>query len=137
MGHGARTALLGILLALVFGCGYQTAMSQSEDAVELDVRPREMIIQGGAMASTKRFHILFFGFGKKNSFLEAERQAIESRGSELLVNRLRLKHFEGFLIPGLWLQALGVEGATDIPIIGWEVYTVAGTGIRLVPQSPE
>jgi hypothetical protein len=132
-----HAVLLATGLALIFGCGYQTAMSQSEDAVELDVRPREMIIQGGAMASTKRFHILFFGFGKKNSFLEAERQAIESNGSELLVNRLRLKHFEGFLIPGLWLQALGVEGATDIPIIGWEIYTVAGTGIRLVPQNSE
>jgi hypothetical protein len=137
MGHGARVVLLGTLLALFFGCGYQTAMSQSEDAVELDVTPREMIIQGGTMASTKRFHILFFGFGKKNSFLEAERQAIESSGSELLVNRLRLKHFEGFMIPSLWFQALGVEGATDIPIIGWEIYTVAGTGIRLVPQGSE
>jgi hypothetical protein len=132
--HCPHAALLGMLLALVFGCGYQTAMSQSEDAVELDVTPRQMIIQGGTMASTKRFHILFFGFGKRNSFLEAERQAIEAKGSELLVNRLRLKHFEGFLIPGLWLQTLGVEGATDIPIIGWEIYTVAGTGVRLVPQ---
>ena len=137
MGYGARIALLGTLLALASGCGYQTAMSQSEDAVELDVRPREMIIQGGAMASTKRFHILFVGFGKKNSFLEAERQAIESSGSELLVNRLRLKHFEGFLIPSLWLQTFGFEGATDVPIIGWEIYTVAGTGVRLVPQGSD
>jgi hypothetical protein len=37
----------------------------------------------------------------------------------------------------LWLQTLGFEGATDLPIIGWEVDTVAGTGIRLVPQSSE
>jgi len=131
--HGARAALLGTGLALVFGCAYQTPMSQSEDAVELEVHPREMIIQGGTMASTKRFHILFLGFGKRNSFLEAERQAIESSGSELLVSRLRLRHFEGFLIPGLWLQALGLQEATDIPIIGWEIYTVAGTGVRLVP----
>jgi hypothetical protein len=133
-GHGARAVVLAAGLALISGCGYQTAMSQSEDAVELDVRPREMIIQGGTMASTKRFQILFFGFGKRNSFLEAERQAIEAKGSELLVNRLRLKHFEGFLIPSLWLQTFGFEGATDIPIIGWEIYTVAGTGVRLVPQ---
>ena len=137
MRPGARAALLGVGLALVFGCAFQTPVSQSEDAVELAVRPREMIIQGGAMASTKRFHLLFFGFGKRNSFLRAEREAIESSGSELLVNRLRLKHFEGFLIPSLWLQALGIEGATDFPIIGWEIYTVAGTGIRLVPQSAE
>jgi hypothetical protein len=53
-GHGARIALLGMGLALAFGFAYQTPMSQSEDAVELDVSPREMIIQGGTMASTKR-----------------------------------------------------------------------------------
>ncbi len=68
------------------------------------------------------------------SFLEAERQAIEARGSELRVNRIRLKHFEGFLIRSLWLQALGVADATGIPIIGWEIYTVAGTGVRLVEE---
>ena len=96
-----------------------------------------MIIQGGTMATTRRFDILFFGFGKRNSFLEAERQAIEANGSELLVNRIRLKHFEGFLIPTLWFQALGIEGAQDLPVIGWEVYTVAGTGIRLVPAGAE
>ncbi|MDJ0850827.1 MAG: hypothetical protein QNK04_20850 [Myxococcota bacterium] len=119
------------------GCAYQVAMSQSEDAVELDVTPSQMIIQGGTMASTRRFQFLFFGFGKRNSFLEAERQAIEKSGSELLVNRIRLKHFEGFLIPTLWFQALGVEGAQDLPVIGWEIYTVAGTGVRLVPQPAE
>ena len=37
----------------------------------------------------------------------------------------------------LWFQALGVEGAQDFPIIGWEIYTVAGTGVRLVPQSSD
>jgi len=119
------------------GCGHQTAISQSQDAVELNVTPREMIIQGGTSASTRRFRILFFGFGRRNSFLEAERQAIEAKGSELLVNRIRLRHFEGFLIPTLWLQELGFEDVQDLPIIGWEIYTVAGTGVRLVPESPE
>lgn len=85
------------------------------------------------MASTRRFQILFFGFGERNSFIEAERRAIESSGSEMLVSRVRLRHFEGFLIPSLWLQTLGVQDATDLPIIGWEVYTVAGTGVRFVP----
>ena len=135
--HGARITLLSMGLVSFLGCAFQTPVSQSEDAVELDVTPSQMILKGGAMGSTRRFHLLFFGFGKRNSFMEAERQAIESSGSELLVNRLRLKHFEGFLIPSLWLQTLGIEGATDIPIIGWEVYTVAGTGVRLVPQGQE
>ncbi len=124
--------LLVVWLSLS-GCAYQAGISQSEDGVELDVTPSEMIIQGGTMASTRRFQFLFFGFGKRNSFLEAERLAIEANGSELLVNRIRLKHFEGFLIPSLWFQALGVEGAQDLPIVGWEIYTVAGTGVRLVP----
>lgn len=83
------------------------------------------------MASTRRFHVLFFGFGERNSFIEAESRA---SGSEILVSRLRLKHFEGLLIPSLWLQSLGLQDATDLPIIGWEVYTVAGTGVRLVPS---
>ena len=128
--------LLALWLPLV-GCAYQVAVSQSEDAVELNVSPREMIIHGGTMASTRRFQFLFFGFGKRNSFLEAERKAIEASGSELLVNRIRLKHFEGFLIPTLWFQALGIEGAQDLPVIGWEIYTVAGTGVRLVPDGAE
>ena len=34
-------------------------------------------------------------------------------------------------------QALGIEGAQDLPIIGWEVYTVAGTGVRLVSNPSE
>ena len=74
------------------------------------------------------------GFGERNSFLRAEREAIEAVDAELLVNRIRLRHFEGFLVPSLWLEALGVEGATDVPIIGWEIYTVVGTGVRLVPD---
>lgn len=129
--RGPYLALLGIGLALVFGCAYQTPLYESEDFVLLEVRPRQMILQGSTMASSRRFHILFFRFGSMNSFLQVEREAIESSGSDLLVNRLRLKQFEGFLIPGLWFQALGIEGATDIPILGWEVFTVAGTGVRI------
>ena len=133
-GRSLRIALLGMALALVFGCAYQTPIYESEDFVLIDVHPRQMILQGSAMASSRRFHILFFRFGSWNSFLQVEREAIESSGSEMLVNRFRLKQFEGFLIPGLWFQALGFEGATDIPILGWEIYTVAGTGVRLVPD---
>lgn len=135
----SRAGSFALLLALLLGpgCAYQTPVSQSQDSVELIVKPSEMTLQGGTMGSTKRFHLLFFGFGPRNSFLEAERRAIEKSDSELLVNRLRLRHFEGFLIPGLWLQALGVQEATDLPIIGWEVYTVAGTGVRLVPDERE
>ena len=133
-GCSLRIALLGIALALVFGCAYQTPIYESEDLVVLDVRPHQMILQGPAMASSRRFHILFFRSGSWHSFVEVERGAIQSSGSELLVTRFRLKQFQGFLIPALWLQGLGFEGATDIPIIGWEVYTVAGTGVRLVPE---
>ena len=130
-------AALAPLLLLGVACAYQVPVSQSEDSVELEVSPRQMILQGGTMASTRRFHILFMGFGKRNSFLEAERLAIEAKDSDLLVSRVRLKHFEGFLIPSLWLQALGFPGATDVPIVGFEIYTVAGTGVRLVPERSE
>lgn len=133
--RGAHAILLATGLALLLGCGYQVPIRQSADEIELEVHPRNLTIQGGTMASTRRFYILFFGFGKRNSFIEAERRAIESSGSEMLVGRVRLKHFEGFLIPSLWFQSLGVEDATDLPIIGWEVYTVAGTGVRFV-QDP-
>jgi len=130
---GARLMLLGAGLALLVGCAYQVPIRHSSDEIELDVHPGSLILQGGTMASTRRFHILFFGFGERNSFLEAERRAIESSGSEMLVGRVRLRHFEGFLIPSLWLQSLGFQDATDLPVVGWEVYTVAGTGIRFVP----
>lgn len=122
------------LFLLYMGCAYQVPISESEDLVRLTISPSEMILEGGAMASTRRFQILFFGFGKRNSFLEAERQAIEASGSDLLVGRIRLKQFEGLLIPGMWLEALGVPNATDIPIVGFEVYTIAGTGIRVIAK---
>lgn len=128
-----RAALLVTGLGLLLGCADQMPLAQSTDSVELEVVPGEMIIRGGALGSTRRFHIFFVGFGERNSFIEAERRAIEASGSEMLVSRLRLRTFEGLVIPGLWLQALGAEGATDIPIIGWEVYSVVGVGIRLVP----
>jgi hypothetical protein len=122
------------IFILFMGCAYQVPISESGDLVELTISPSEMILEGGAMASTRRFHILFFGFGKPNSFLEAERLAIERSDSDLLVGRIRLKQFEGLLLPGMWLEALGVPNATDIPIVGFEVYTVAGTGIRIAPE---
>ena len=126
---------LGLLwLLLASGCAFQTPVSQSEDVVELTVTPGEMILRGPTKASTKRFQLLFMGFGERNSFLRAEQEAIEAVDAELLVNRIRLRHFEGFLLPSLWFEALGVEGATDAPIIGWEIYTVVGTGVRLVPD---
>jgi len=86
------------------------------------------------MASTRRFRILFVGFGKRNSFLRAEIQALEAVDAELLVSRIRLRHFEGLLLPGLWLQAFGFGGASDVPILGWETYTVAGMGVVLKPR---
>lgn len=125
------------LFLLYMGCAYQVPISESDDVVKLTISPSEMILEGGAMASTRRFQIFFFGFGKRNSFLEAERLAIEASGSDLLVGRIRLKQFEGLLIPGMWLAAVGVPNATDIPIVGFEVYTVAGTGIRMVPEETE
>lgn len=126
--------MASLLLPLVPGCAYQVPLSQSEDAVELEIAPEEMILKGPSMASTRRLHLLFVGFGQRNSFMRAEQQAIEAADAELLVNRIRLKHFEGFLIPSMWLQALGVGDATDISIIGWEIYTVAGTAVRVVPS---
>ena len=131
-----RFFALGVtpLFLLCMGCAYQVPISESEDLVRLTISPSEMILEGGAMASTRRFQILFFGFGKRNSFLEAEREAIEASGSDLLVGRIRLKQFEGILIPGMWLEALGVPNATDIPIVGFEVYTIAGTGIRVIAE---
>ena len=130
-----RVGELGLLaLLLASGCAFQTPVSQSEDVVELTVRPGEMILRGTTKASTKRFHVLFMGFGERNSFLRAEQEAIEAVDAELLVNRIRLRHFEGFLLPSLWFQALGVEEAMDVPIVGWEIYTVVGTGVRLVPD---
>jgi len=123
-----------VALSSVLGCSYHSPMSHSEDSVVLTITPEEMIIQGSTTGSTRRFRLLFFGFGPPNSFLRAESKAIEAGGSELLVNRMRLRHFTGFLIPGLWLQALGAAEAADLPVLGWEIYTVAGTGVRLVPK---
>lgn len=127
-----RSYCMAVLLLFLTGCSYQVPVSQSEDAVELHIAPDQMILKGGTMGSTRRFQILFFGFGERNSFYQAELEAVDAVGAELLVNRLRLRHYEGMLIPGSWLQAFGFVGATDFPILGWEVFTVAGTGVRLV-----
>jgi len=124
--------LFCVILAfqLLTGCSYQTSISQSEDAIELDIRPREMQLVGYTQATSRRFRLLFVGFGEKNSFLNVERQALETGNAEMLIGRLRLKSYEGLLIPSLWFQALGFEGASDFPIVGWEIYTVTGTGVR-------
>jgi hypothetical protein len=126
--------LLILAFQLLSACSYQTSISQSEDAVELDIRPREMQLMGFTQATSRRFRLLFFGFGEKNSFLNVERQALEAGKAELLIGRLRLKSYEGLLIPSLWFQAFGFEGASDFPIVGWEIYTVTGTGVRMLAE---
>lgn len=134
MSRHLRAALLSLLLVLPIGCAYQVPVSQSEDYVELEMAPREMILLGGTRGSTRRFRVLSIGVGRRNSFLRAEAEAIDAVGADLLVSRIRLKHFEGFLIPALWLEAFGLP-ATDVPIVGWEIYTVAGSGVRIAPGS--
>lgn len=126
--------LVFIAFQFLSACSYQTSFSQSEDAVELDIRPREMQLMGFTQATSRQFRILFFSFGKKNSFLKVEQQALEAGKAELLIGRLRLKSYEGLLIPSSWLQVFGFEGARDFPIIGWEIYTVTGTGVRMLAE---
>lgn len=134
MSRQLRAVPLALLLLLPLACAYQVPVSQSQDTVELEITPREVILVGGTRASTRRFRVLWIGFGRRNSFLRAEGAAIDAVGADLLVSRIRLRHFEGFLIPSLWLEAFGLP-ATDVPIVGWEIYTVAGTGVRIASGS--
>ena len=118
------------LTALLTGCVMQEPLRQSEDSIELFVQLEDIVIQGPTRGSTRSFQIFSFQFGERNSFLEAEKQALEANHSTVLLSRVRLRTFEGFLIPSLWLNVLGIP-AKDIPIIGWEVYHVGGIGVQL------
>ena len=89
--------------------------------IELHLFREDFLIQGPTRGSTKRFQILFFQFGQENSFLRAERAALEANGSTVLISRLRLRNFEGLVIPTSWFAVLGMP-FSDLPIIGWERY---------------
>lgn len=123
---------LVIAAALGLGCAYQAPVWESEDGVELDVYPREILIEGFVAERERRFRILFLKFGSSLSFLQTETRAIQRKGADLLIGRIRRQDFYGLVIPGLWLQALGSQNATDVPVIGWEEYVVGGTAIRFV-----
>ena len=126
--------IFGCLLLLfpMLGACSSSPVSESTDSLLLSLEPQDFKIKGERQASTRRFQLLFFGFGKQNSFVEAARACQEAGDADLLINRLRLRTFEGLMIPAFWISALGVEDAVDIPILGWEVYTVAGTAVDLV-----
>ena len=127
--------VFGCLLVLwlpMLGACSSSPVSESTDSLLLLLEPQDFKIKGGRQASTRRFQLLFFGFGKKNSFVEAARACQEAADADLLINRLRLRTFEGLMIPAFWISALGAEDAKDIPILGWEVCTVAGTAVDLV-----
>lgn len=120
-----------LVTAGLIGCGVSQTISTSTDDVEFSLTPEEFEIVGASRASTKRFQILFFGFGPKNSYVKAERIAYEETGADLLVTRVRVKSFQGLMIPGFWLAWFGVENPQDFPLIGTEVYTTSGTGVKL------
>ena len=126
-----------IIIALVlasaglFGCATLQPMVESEDTVELFLTPDDFQILGGSRGRTERFKILFFGFGPRNSFLKAERMACEEKGADILVSRVRIKSFEGLMIPAFWLSWFGVEDAQDFPLIGYESFITAGVAVNI------
>jgi hypothetical protein len=114
----------------LFGCSVTMPMSESGDSVELILKPDDFEILGGARASTSQFKILFIGFGPKNSFLRAERMAADEKNADFIVSRVRVKSYEGLIIPGYWLSLLGIPDVPDWPIVANEKYIVAGTAVR-------
>lgn len=129
--HGAVwVVIVGILMT---GCATQETIQQSGDSFELELDMEDLVLRGPTRGQTRVFQILFFQFGKNNSFLEAEQKALEANSSTILISRIRLKTFEGLQIPTGWLSALGIP-LQDIRIIGWEVYSVGGVGVDLIPR---
>lgn len=126
------SARIGIFLQSLVLTGCITApVSESGDSILLTLTPDDIDIQGGSLGSTEQFQILFFGFGREASFLEAEEKALDAQAADLLMARTRLRSFEGFVIPVSWLNAVGIPTDADLPVIGWEVFTVAGTAVRV------
>lgn len=126
----AVAAALGMGSVFITACAISTPVRESEDSIMISLEPGEIGIQGTTRATSRRFALLGFGFGKRNSFLKNDITAREAVSADVLFNRTRLKSFEGLLIPWSWLSALGFSAESDIPILGWEVYTVGGTGVR-------
>ena len=128
-----RICLLALVAAAagLIGCTATQTVSESEDSLELLLTPHDFEIVGSAQGSTNRFQILGFGFGPKNSFVKAERRAYEENGSDILIGRVRVKSFEGLMIPGFWLAWFGIEDARDFPLIGTEVYTTGGIAVKI------
>jgi hypothetical protein len=114
----------------LLGCSVTMPMSESEDSVELFLKPEDFEILGGTRANTTQFKILSIGFGPKNSFLRAERKAADQKNADFIVSRVRVKSYEGLIIPGYWLAMLGIPDVPDWPIVANEKYIVAGTAVR-------
>lgn len=126
----AVAAALGMSSVLMGGCAISTPISESADSILITFQPDEIELQGNTRATSRRFALLGVGFGERNSFLKNDIAARELVGADALFNRIRLKSFEGLLIPVSWLNALGIPVEDDIAILGWEVYTVGGMGVR-------
>lgn len=127
-----RARILICLQSLILtGCVVTAPASESGDSILLTLTPDNIDIQGGSQASTEQFQILFFVLGQRASFVEAEDKAVKAKHADLLMARTRLRSFEGFVIPVSWLNAFGIPADTDVPVVGWEVFTVAGTAVRV------
>ncbi len=127
-----RIGLLALVVAAgLSSCALSQPVSESEDSLELLLTPDDFEIVGSARGSTARFQILGLGFGPKNSFVKAERKAYEEKGGDILVNRVRVKSFNGLMIPGFWLAWFGLENVRDFPLIGTEVYITGGIAVKI------
>lgn len=125
-----------LLVLAVAGCGYQMPDQQSIDRLTIEVEPQEVMILGLARGKTRRFCVLFACFGRRNSFQRAQRIAIAEAGAEMLLDRSLSRSVEGLVLPAWWLEILGFETQTDLPLLALESYEVSGTAVRFVPTSP-
>ena len=127
----ARASLAALLALATNAACIVAPIRESEDDITISIEPEQFVIVGDVSGRSERFRVFSFGFGKRPSFLEAERFAYESLGADALVNRTRTRVFEGLVVPASWLAAIGVEGAIDVPIAGYEVYAVSGTALTI------
>ena len=82
------------------GCTVNIPVVQSADAVELSLTTDDFEIIGPTRGETEQFQVLWFGFGEPNSFQRSEAEAIRARNADLIIGRVRLRTFEGLVIPG-------------------------------------
>ena len=88
--------------------------------------------------SSRRVRVFAIAFGEPKSFMDAQRQALDQVGGELLFDSVRYDGRRGIVIPLGQILSLFVPGVsvTDVPVVVEEIWYVQGMAARYTGRRP-